>query len=295
MEVILAKTAGFCFGVARAVRMVEDALQEGRSVCTLGPIIHNNKMVENLCARGVRILESPDEAKPGELVVLRSHGVEPDVYAQLSRKGIAYLDGTCPFVSKIHKIVIDASSKGDTIILVGDASHAEVRATLSRCTQPTYCVKDPASAEVLFREHPELKSAAVTLLAQTTASKEIFERIKKFTKTVCTNLRIFDTICEATAERQKEASELAQTVDCMLVIGSAQSSNTRKLLDICQAFCPSYLVECVEELPMEQLQSCSRIGVTAGASAPVFIIKEVQETCVMNCGMQKCSPSRRRS
>ena len=287
MELILAKTAGFCFGVARAVRMVEDALDAGRRVCTLGPIIHNNAMVESLRARGVRIIDTPEQAQPGELVVLRSHGVEPDVCARLSQKNVEYLDGTCPFVSKIHKIVINASSKGDTIILVGDACHPEVRATLSRCTSPVYCIKTPEEAERLFGEHPELRGNAVTLLAQTTASKENFKRIEKFTKTVCTNLRIFDTICEATAERQKEAAELAQTVDRMLVIGSAESSNTRKLLEICRAYCPSYLVERAEDVPFEQLKGCSRIGVTAGASAPVFIIKEVQETCVMNCGMQK--------
>ena len=288
MEIILAKTAGFCFGVARAIRMIEDALAEGRRVCTLGPIIHNTAMVENLCGRGVRIIGSPGEARPNELVVLRSHGVEPDVYEQLRRLGIDFLDGTCPFVSKIHKIVINASSKGDTIILVGDVCHPEVRATLSRCTTQVYCVKTLEEAERLSEEHPELRDAGVTLLAQTTASKEIFDCVKKFIKTVCTNLRIFDTICEATAERQKEAAELAGQVDCMLVIGSAQSSNTRKLLDICREYGPAFLVENAAEIPLEQLAGCSRIGVTAGASAPVFIIKEVQETCAMNCGTRKC-------
>lgn len=277
-EIILASSAGFCFGVNRAVELVESLLAQGKKVATLGPIIHNQQMVERLSSMGVHTLSSLAEAMPSDTIVIRSHGVPESVIKQLEARKLTFFDGTCPFVAKIHKIVNSASQKGDTILVAGDSAHPEVKGICGHCFGSVFCVANPEEVQVLIDEHPFLSLEPVTLVAQTTFSVDGYEKIKDFTKKVCTNLSFFDTICNATAVRQQEALSLASKVDKMVVIGGRSSSNTAKLVQLCSSICPTLFVETVAELDFNSLKGCKRIGVTAGASTPAFIIKEVQQT-----------------
>ncbi|HIZ83538.1 MAG TPA: bifunctional 4-hydroxy-3-methylbut-2-enyl diphosphate reductase/30S ribosomal protein S1 [Firmicutes bacterium] len=278
-EITLAKTAGFCFGVNRAVEMVYHLLDEGKKVCTLGPIIHNPQLVEELAGRGVRIVERPEEAAGDETVVIRSHGVEQAVYDQAAAMGLAVADATCPYVAKIHRIVREASAAGRTVLIAGDASHQEVLGIRGHCQGPSYVFQTPEELEKLAAERPELAHAPVTAVAQTTFHAEIWNACQKTLKKVYTNAIIFDTICNATAARQEEAAQLARSSDLMLVIGGRHSSNTAKLRDVCAALCPrTFLIETAAEIPEEEIRRAVSIGVAAGASTPAGIIKEVLKT-----------------
>lgn len=277
-EIIVASSAGFCFGVNRAVELVEALLVQGKRVSTLGPIIHNQQMVDRLSSMGVRTLSSLSEATPSDTIVIRSHGVPEKMIKQLEERKLVFFDGTCPFVAKIHKIVNSASQKGDTILVAGDSAHPEVKGICGHCLGPVFCVASPEEVQALIEKHPSLPLNPVTLVAQTTFSVDGYEKIKDFTKKVCTNLSFFDTICNATAVRQQEALSLALKVDKMIVIGGRSSSNTAKLVQLCSSICPTLFVETVAELDFSSLKGCKRIGVTAGASTPAFIIKEVQQT-----------------
>lgn len=277
--VTLATTAGFCFGVNRAVEMVRRLLDEGKRVCTLGPIIHNPQLVEELAARGVRIVEEPEEALFGETLVIRSHGVERAVYDRAAALGVQVADATCPYVAKIHRIVREASAAGRTVLIAGDAAHQEVLGIRGHCQGPSYVFQTPEELERLADERPELAEKPVTAVAQTTFHAEIWNACQKTLKKVYTNAIIFDTICNATAARQEEAAELAASSDLMLVIGGRHSSNTAKLRDVCAALCPrTFLIETAAELPMEAVRQAVSIGVAAGASTPAGIIKEVLKT-----------------
>lgn len=277
--VTLAKTAGFCFGVNRAVEMVYDLLDQGKRVCTLGPIIHNPQLVEELGERGVRIVESPEEAAPGETLVIRSHGVERAVFDRAAALSLDIADATCPYVAKIHRIVRQASTDGRTVLIAGDASHQEVRGIRGHCSGPSYVFRDEKELLLLAKEHPELTEQPITAVAQTTFHAEIWRQAQKTLKKVYTNAIIFDTICNATAARQEEAAGLARSSDVMIVIGGRHSSNTAKLRDVCAALCPrTFLIETAAELPAEALRRAASIGVAAGASTPAGIIKEVLKT-----------------
>lgn len=284
MNITLAESAGFCFGVSRAVKMVEDLLKQGETVATLGPIIHNPQIVERFRKRGVSIIETPDEAEAGSVVVIRSHGVSAQIYEQLLQKGVRIADATCPFVSKIHRIVAEATRDGRTVLIAGDRNHPEVEGICGHCR------KTPQGEDsfIVFRDAQELSSLAelcpeitkkpVTVVAQTTFSMDEWKNSKKILKKVYTNALSFDTICNATALRQSQASELSRRCDLMIVVGGKHSSNTAKLCEVCRENCETYLVETADELPMEALQRAANVGVTAGASTPADIIKEVLET-----------------
>ncbi len=284
MNITLAESAGFCFGVSRAVKMVEDLLKQGETVATLGPIIHNPQIVERFRKRGVSIIESPDEAEADSVVVIRSHGVSAQIYEQLLQKGVRIADATCPFVSKIHQIVAEATRDGRTVLIAGDRNHPEVEGICGHCR------KTPQGEDsfIVFRDAQELSSLAelcpeitkkpVTVVAQTTFSMDEWKNSKKILKKVYTNALSFDTICNATALRQSQASELSRRCDLMIVVGGKHSSNTAKLCEVCRENCETYLVETADELPMEALQRAANVGVTAGASTPADIIKEVLET-----------------
>lgn len=273
-RITVAKTAGFCFGVNRAVDMVYRLAETEQRVKTLGPIIHNPQVVEDLKRRGVEILDTPEEAQPGDTVVIRSHGVGQWVYDALDRRGIQTVDATCPFVAKIHRIVSEHSAQGDTVIIAGDKNHPEVLGIQGHCTGECFVIKDGQElAEVLSR----VKNRVI-LVAQTTFHAEFWRNCVEIAKKLCTNIIFFDTICNATNERQTEARLLARQNELMVVIGGRESSNTRKLGQVCSEEAETWLVETAQELAGRPLAGYRSIGVTAGASTPAYIIKEVLKT-----------------
>lgn len=277
-EFRLAKSAGFCFGVDRAVSLVYRLLDEGKKVATLGPIIHNPQLVGELSARGVRIIESPAEARPGETVVIRSHGVGRAVYDELSARGIEYADATCPFVAKIHRIAEEESQKGNIVIIAGDPAHPEVEGIRGHCMGVSHVAADGAELAALAERLTEDDKKRCVLAAQTTYQTNLWAECAEIAKKDYTNPKIFDTICSATNVRQNEAAGLACESDLMLVVGGRHSSNTQKLREVCSAQCETVLIETGDELCGVNLSAYRRIGITAGASTPAHIIKEVLKT-----------------
>ena len=274
----VAKTAGFCFGVNRAVETVYKLLDEDKTVCTLGPIIHNPQLVEELGRKGVRIIDAPEDAKAGETVVIRSHGVPPEVIEKLKALGVDYKDATCPYVQKIHRLVSDGEREGRRVMLAGDAKHPEVEGILGCCKTPYRTFKTREELENLFKNEPELAEMPLLFCEQTTFNVEEWEKCLDFVKKVCTNASVFDTICKATTNRQREARELARESDLMLVIGGRHSSNTAKLKEVCEPYAQTYLIETAAELAALPVKGKMNIGITAGASTPASIIKEVLVT-----------------
>lgn len=269
MDIVVAKSAGFCFGVKRAV----DALYAvDKQTVTLGPIIHNQQVVDDLARRGVRAIEQVADTPPGAQLAIRTHGVPEAVMAQAAQRGIPYVDLTCPFVKKIHTIVQQKSVEGYTIVIVGDKTHPEVQGICGWCKNSVIAL-DISDLRGKIKD-----SEKVCLVSQTTMDKQTFEKIEKFLKNHCQTVVVFDTICNATAIRQAEAMELAAQSDCMIVIGGRHSANTAKLADICRRQCACvYTIECFEELPQNINMSGGTLGITAGASTPPWIIKEVVE------------------
>ncbi len=275
-RITIAKTAGFCFGVQRAVDMVFALAEQDEPVCTLGELIHNPQMVAELQQRDIPAITSPWEAG-GRTVVIRSHGIAKAVYDELQRAGCRVVDATCPFVEKIHKIVQERS-KTDMILIAGDIAHPEVQGIAGFCEGPYLAFKSAAELDERRQELEKIGQKDCTVVAQTTFSTEEWQKSIEKLKKVCTNLKIFDTICIATEKRQKEAHALAVQSDAMVVIGGRHSSNTQKLAQICQPYCKTFFVECAEDLHGCSLKGYTNIGVTAGASTPACIIKEVHKT-----------------
>ena len=275
MRIKVAQTAGFCFGVDRAVKLTYSLLDGNKSVCTLGPIIHNPQVIADLESRGVKVISSPEEAKSGEVVVIRAHGVSETVEKQLEASGAEVCDATCPFVEKIHKLVSENSSVDVPVLIAGDASHPEVVGIMGHCRGKAFTFSNETELEKLLQNNPELEVNPVTVVSQTTFSQKTWDLCKKYLKLHFTNATIFDTICLATQKRQQEAAALSKECDVMIIIGGRQSSNTAKLQAVCSENCTTYLVERAEELKNIDLFHAPRIGVTAGASTPAEIIKEV--------------------
>ena len=283
MKITLAMSAGFCFGVNRAVNMVYELLEKGEKVCTLGPIIHNPQLVEELKEKGVRIVESPDEVKDGEILVIRSHGVGLDVINKANELNTKIADATCPFVSKIHKIVNEKSKAGYVTIIAGDRFHQEVKGIIGHCEGEYHVVSGTEELEKLLENQENFGEKPLILVSQTTFNAKIWENTQKNLKKVCTNAEIFDTICNATSMRQNEAEELSKQNDAIIVIGGRHSSNTAKLFDVCKANCPrTYHVETAAELSEVDVTGVGSVGVVAGASTPAGIIKEVIKTMSEN-------------
>ena len=277
-KITLAKTAGFCFGVDRAVKLVNDLVESGEKVCTLGPIIHNPQLVADLEKKGVVIINSPDEAPEGYTVVIRSHGVGKEVYDYLKKNSIPYADATCPFVSKIHKLA-ECEPKEDRIFLIaGNKNHPEVEGIRGHCSGESHVFSSADELEGFLKNHPDFCQKRLILVAQTTFQVFEWEKCKEKLKKLCTNPIIFDTICIATDKRQHEAEALAAKSDLMIVVGGKSSSNTNKLCEVCSKFCPTVHIESADELKAELLNGKEYIGVTAGASTPSYIIKEVQNS-----------------
>ena len=276
MKVILAKTAGFCFGVNRAVEMTYQLLGEGRKVATLGPLIHSPQVVQDLERRGAVTCDTVEQVPDGYEVVIRSHGVPREVYDKINTRSLAFHDATCPFVTKIHKIAAEAGENGALLLVAGDASHPEVQGIVGHTSGE---VRIFANLEQLKRLAPELeKQKSIYVVAQTTFNVQSWEICKEFLKNQCTNSKIFDTICNATWARQQEAEDLSQKCDHMVVIGGHHSSNTQKLLQVAARHTKAVNVETADELDKDWLNGARMVGVTAGASTPSSIIEEV-----LNC------------
>lgn len=273
-QIILAKTAGFCFGVDRAVNLVYDLVNEGKKVCTLGPIIHNAQLVADLESKGVKIIDDISEAPQGYTVVVRTHGVEKNVLDELENKNIDFVNATCPFVTKIHNIV-NKQDENTVVLIAGDKNHPEVLGIKSYCKGPSFVFKDEKELEKIIQDNDIGQKNSVICVAQTTFSLNEQKKCKKIFKKLCTNCKIFDTICNATSDRQNEAEELSKKSDAMIVVGGRHSSNTCKLRDTGEANCPTFLIETADELASLDLSTYNVIGVTAGASTPSVIIKEV--------------------
>ena len=275
MQIILAKTAGFCFGVDRAVEMVNESVRRGNKTATLGPIIHNRHVVERFLEQGVRELDSPEQAEPGETVIIRAHGVPKQVQQELCARGVPVLDATCPFVKKIHTIVKDETEKGRRIIIFGSPVHPEVEAIASFCCEPVI-VQSPEELENWLTQEPQRRKMPLSMVSQTTSSQKMWKSCAEIAKKVCTNCEIFDTICRATEMRQEEAAILSQKCDAMVVVGDARSSNTGRLAMICEQYCKKVsLVDQADDLEMSLFSGANTVGITAGASTPSWIIKEV--------------------
>ncbi len=275
MKITLAKTAGFCFGVGRAVNMVEQAVSEGKNVATLGPIIHNRHVTDRFARQGVRELNVPGQAAPGSCVIIRSHGVSRAVQEELEALDIEIVDATCPFVKRIHKLVAEAEKAGRLPIIIGVPDHPEVKAIAGWCSH-SKVFETPEQLQNWLEEAEENRKMPVTLVCQTTSTQKLWENCKEIIKKECTNHEIFDTICEATEKRQKEAGELAGNSDAMVVVGDPNSSNTKRLAMICRQYCSNVvLIEDADGLDLSHLSCANSVGITAGASTPAWIIKEV--------------------
>jgi len=277
MEVITAKTAGFCFGVKRAVEKVYDQVNQGKKeIYTYGPIIHNEEVVSDLESRGVKVLESRKELEQLQsgTVIIRSHGVGKKIYQMIEEKGLELVDATCPYVRKIHRIVREKSERGRQIIIIGNDTHPEVEGIKGWCVHPEIVVADQTQAEAL--ELP--KGSKICVVSQTTFNYNKFKNLVEIIDKKGYDIDVINTICSATEERQLEAGELADKVDAMIVIGGRSSSNTQKLFEICKANCVNtYYIQTLDDLELYSLPPVNCVGITAGASTPNYLIKEVQK------------------
>ena len=274
-EVITAKSAGFCFGVKRAVDMVYDEAEKGDRVYTLGPIIHNEQVVDDLEKKGVKVIDSVNDINNGydATVIIRSHGVPEKVIEKLREKNVNIVDATCPFVSKIHKIVKEASQNGRTIIIIGSNKHPEVEGIKGWCINEPVVLESVEEAE----NYTVDGTKKLCVVSQTTFNYKKFKDIVDILSKKSYDIDVMNTICNATEERQTEAGTIARQSDAMLVIGGKHSSNTQKLYEICRKECENtYFIQTLDDLDLKQLQSFRSVGITAGASTPNNIIKEVQ-------------------
>ena len=275
MKVELAKSAGFCFGVEKAVNTVyEEAKKENEIVYTLGPIIHNEEVVKDMKKRGVEAVKMEDLASlPKGTVIIRSHGVSREVYNFVKNSGHRVVDATCPFVKKIHAIVSVQSGKGKTVVIIGNPDHPEVMGIKGWGDKNTYAVENIEQ----FINLGLKKDEEIIIVAQTTFNHKKFQEIIDKISLLGYDVRCFNTICNATQERQAEAKEIASNVDAMIVIGDKKSSNTGKLVEICQEECKNtFFIQTLEDLNYDALLSVDSVGITAGASTPKHIIEEVQ-------------------
>ena len=275
MMVELAKSAGFCYGVRRAVEMAEEASSSGNSCVMLGSLIHNRHVTDRLEEKGVRVVDSLEQVPAGASVILRSHGEARSVHQALADRGNPVIDAACPNVSRIHRIVEQAEAAGRTAVIIGNPEHPEVIAIAGWCRAPVV-LSSPEEVQKWLDEDSGRENLPLTVVSQTTSTQALWKACVEKIKKVCTNAEIFDTICGATYKRQAEAQELAARCDAMIVIGDPNSSNTKRLAELCAALCPVVkLIEGADELDPASMRGAAKVGITAGASTPEWIIKEV--------------------
>ena len=276
-ELILAKSAGFCYGVKRAVELAEKTAEEGTPCVMLGSIIHNQDMIDKLAGQGLVSVDTPEQVPEDVSVIIRSHGESRAVHEGLEKRGIHILDATCPNVTRIHKLVTQAEDRGRQPIIVGTPNHPEVAAIAGWCNHPVV-VSGWEDLEKWLAESSKNRDLPLTFVSQTTSTKKIWESCVKKAKKECTNAEFFDTICGATSKRQEEARQLAEKSDMMIVIGDRKSSNTKRLAEICMECCSDVrLIERLEDLELRNIPRTGIVGITAGASTPAWIIKEVYD------------------
>ena len=278
MKVTLAKSAGFCFGVKRAVDMVYEQIEDAKERPTYGPIIHNEEVVKELAEKGVRVIAEDEDLhglEPGT-VIIRSHGVGRKVKEDLENAGFTIVDATCPFVQKIHRYVAKYAEEGYFVLIVGSESHPEVQGIVGWMPNDSYAVISmPQDLEDLA-----LAGEKICIVSQTTFNYNKFQELVEIIRKKGYDILVLNTICNATEERQSEAAMIARDVDAMIVIGGKHSSNTQKLFEICKKECQdTYYIQTKEDLDLSVLQSISNVGITAGASTPNKIIEEVQKIC----------------
>ena len=275
IEVILAKSAGFCFGVHRAVDTVYERTDK-ENVYTYGPIIHNEEVVKDLESKGVRAISDVDEIEgmnDNATVIIRSHGVSKNVYDSIKAKKYEIVDATCPFVLKIHRIVEEESAKGKQIIIIGNEKHPEVEGIMGWSHSPVLVIDTVEKAKNMQLDNKK----EVVIVSQTTFNYNKFKELVEILEKKSYDVSVLNTICNATKERQTEAQSIAETVDAMIVIGDKHSSNTQKLFEICRKACNNtYYIQTLGDLDLNQLGSVETVGITAGASTPNNIIEEVQ-------------------
>lgn len=285
-NITVAKTAGFCFGVNRAVELVYNELDASRKTATFGEIIHNPTVVNDLCSKGVKIINSPDEIDSlnTDSIVIRSHGVSADIYESLKAKAIKCIDGTCPYVKRIHNIVSSKSEQGYDIVILGNKDHPEVQGIVGNCKNSAIVIINDCDLYDYLKKINKIAKKKVAIVAQTTYNVYMWDKCMQAISTFCDDIEVFNTICSATSDKQNEATALADNSDVMIIVGGKHSSNTLKLYDICKKHC-SYclLVQDADELRMSDLSGIAdntkniiKVGITAGASTPAYIIKEVQ-------------------
>ena len=284
MQVELAKTAGFCFGVKRAVETVYQEIEknDGDRIFTYGPIIHNDEVIADLKRQGVEVLNTLEELKrlAGGTVIIRSHGVPEAVCRLLEDKGIRYVDATCPFVKKIHQIVQKESRNGAHVVIIGNSAHPEVTGIQGWAAGPVDIIQNAEEAEAFSLENEGQK---VCVVSQTTFNYNKFQELVEIITKKGYDIIVLNTICNATKERQEEAGGIASRAGAMIVIGDKKSSNTQKLFEICSNACENtYYIQTLGDLNVNQLRSVESVGITAGASTPYKIIEEVQNYVRIN-------------
>ncbi|MCR5405183.1 MAG: 4-hydroxy-3-methylbut-2-enyl diphosphate reductase [Lachnospiraceae bacterium] len=275
MDVIVAENSGFCFGVKRAVDSVYEQLEKGGKIYTYGPIIHNEQVVGELEKKGVQVIRSVEELKDiGEgTIVIRSHGVTREIADILKKQGLDIVDATCPFVKKIHRIVEDESRSGKYIVVIGSRKHPEVEGIVSRVEGGYTVIENDEEAEAFS----ESSDREICIVSQTTFNRNKFKELVEIFQKKGYHVTVANTICNATEERQTEARRIASSVDAMIVIGGAGSSNTQKLYEICKRECENtQYIQTLDDLVLTSIQSIKSVGITAGASTPKKIIQEVQ-------------------
>ena len=273
-RIVVAKSAGFCFGVSRSVSMAEKLLEEGKAY-SLGPLIHNNDVVIYLEQKGLSVIDTPEQLPPGGRVIIRSHGISKEVYGALEEKNAKVCDATCPKVNKIHELVSEASAEGRFVVIIGMHGHPEVEAVGGWCGEHVICDNVSELSE-FFNNNTELLDKPITMVVQTTQTRSNFTECANFLKKMCTNNQIFDTICGATSMRQEEAAKIAALCGAMVVIGGEHSANSVHLAEICRRECDNVqFISKADELDMDRLSGVESVGITAGASTPSWIIKEV--------------------
>lgn len=279
MEITVAKSAGFCFGVQRAVDSVYKELEENSGkIYTFGPIIHNEQVVEDLNKKGIEVIDTVEQLKKIKegTVVIRSHGVAKEIYDILEQQKLKMVDATCPFVKKIHNIVLDESNNGKTIIIIGNDNHPEVEGIKGWVNGEVIVINKEEQIEKLSL--PEQTKACI--VSQTTFNHNKFKYLVEIIRKKGYDITVVNTICNATHVRQVEAQKISSNVDGMIVIGGKNSSNTQKLYDICRNECKNtFYVQTVKDLNLHELKSLKSIGITAGASTPKNIIEEVRTEC----------------
>ena len=269
MKLTVAKSAGFCYGVRRAVELADQTAKAAEPCVILGSIVHNMDVVRHLAEQGLRSIERIEDVPAGSSVIIRSHGEGREVYELLRERGASILDATCPSVKRIHELVVSAEQDGRQPVIIGTPDHPEVLAIAGWCRHPVV-LENREALIAWLEDDPDRRQLPLTFVSQTTSTKKIWDDCIEIAKKECTNVKIFDTICGATSKRQEEAQCLAAQCDAMVVIGDRKSSNTKRLAELCRELCPKvFLIERAEDLDISLLRGLTHVGITAGASSNV--------------------------